>query len=89
MSESVVKRVQSPIKYIEKTLTNLKIGAAGYVGIGNEFPSGMNHFLFCMMWNYGSSSGKDALGVNANGQYVYGAGGATITTINLRYYYTD
>ena len=89
MSESVVKQTQPHIKYIEKTLSNLTLANAGYYDIQSHFPSGMNNFLFCIMWDYGSVSSKNALGVNAQGNYIYGTGGATITRVTLRYYYTD
>ena len=63
--------------------------STGYMLVSSYKPSGMNNFLFAVMWNYGNTSSNDALGINANGEYVFGTGGATISRMDIRYYYTD
>ena len=79
----------SIIKMKTAVITNCVIGANGYTAIGSYKPSGMNHFLFATMWNYGTTSSKDAITVNANGEYVSATGGSTISTITIAYFYMD
>ena len=88
-SNAVVNYANKVIKYKKVTLTNITIGENGYYDIRSSFPSGMNNFLFASMYDYGSVSSKDALGVNGSGAYLFGTANATITTIIIRYYYTD
>lgn len=71
------------------TLTNVTIGSNGYTSISSYRPSGMNHFLFATMWNYGVTSSKDAITVNANGEFIAATGGSTISSINIAYFYMD
>ena len=88
-SNAVANYANKVIKYKEVTLTNITMGANGYYDIRSSFPNGMNNFLFASMYDFGSVSSKDALGVNGNGNYLFGTENATITTIVIRYYYTD
>ena len=88
-SNAVAKYANKIIKYKEVRIEDFYIGENGYYNISSYFPSGMNNFLFAMMYNYGSSSSKDALGVNGNGIFMYGTANAYITNIVIRYYYTD
>lgn len=77
------------IKYKEVTLNNFTIGNTGYTNIEPSIPSGMNNFLFCLLWNYGTSTQHYSFDVNADGRYVRGKAGDTIDYLILRYYYTE
>lgn len=88
-SNAVANYANKVIKYKEVTLTNITMGANGYYDIRSSFPSGMNNFLFALMYDFGSVSSKDALGVNGNGNYLFGTANATITTVVIRYFYCD
>ena len=77
------------IKYKEVNLQNITIGQAGYVSISSYFPSGMNNFLFCLVYDYGSTMYGRDFDVNADGRYIRGLKEDTIDRITLRYYYTD
>ena len=77
------------IKYKEVTLNNFTISNMGYTNIESSVPSGMNNFLFCLLWNYGTSTQHYSFDVNADGRYIRGKAGDTIDYIILRYFYTD
>lgn len=81
--------LQRQIKYKEVNFTNITINASGYYDIRSSFPSGMHNFLFASMYNYGNISSKDALGVNGNGEYLFGTANATISSVTIRYFYYD
>ena len=80
---------QKLIKYKEVQINNLTMSANGYVSIASYKPSGMNNFLFALMYNYGNTSSKDALGINADGSCAFGTANSTVTSIVIRYFYTD
>ena len=86
---SAWQKLQRQIKYKEVTLTNITIGANGYYNIRSSFPSGMNNFLFASMYDFGSISSANALGVNGNGEYLFGTANATISSVTIRYFYYD
>ena len=77
------------IKYKDVTFTSLSMSVNGYADIRGYVPSGMNNFLFAVLWDYGSTSSADALGVNALGTYVFGTANSTISRLEIRYFYTD
>lgn len=77
------------IKYKDVTFTSLSITGYGYADIREYVPSGMNNFLFAVLWDFGSTSSADALGVNAIGTYVFGTANSTISRLEIRYFYTD
>ena len=77
------------IKYKDVTFTSLTMSANGYADIREYVPSGMNNFLFAVLWDFGSTSSADALGVNAIGTYVFGTANSTISRLEIRYFYTD
>jgi len=79
-------------KIIKKKIVNipsLTIGAGGYTNIDAYFPSGMANFLFAIMWTYGTSTGKDAIVVNADGRYVSAQANSVLSYIDVAYFYTD
>lgn len=86
---SAWQRVQRGIKFIDKTITNITLNAQGYFPILNKMPSGMTNFLFAVLYDFGTVSTNDAVGINCNGRYVFGSANAVITRIGVRYFYTD
>lgn len=88
-SNAVYDALKSLIKYKEVQISNITIGSGGYTNVASYKPSGMNTFLFALMYNYGTTSSNAALGINANGEYVYGTANSTITYMLVRYYYID
>ena len=87
MSESVVK--QTGLKSKTVRISNITIGSSGYTNISSYKPSGMNHFLFAVLYYFGNVSTKDALSVTGDGNFVTAKGGATINFIDVTYFYTD
>jgi len=88
-SNAVAEYSNKIIKYKDVTFTSLSISAQGYADVRGYVPSGMNNFLFALLWDFGSTSSSDALGINAAGTYVFGTANSTISRLELRYYYTD
>ena len=82
--------VSPTIKYKTVTLSNITFPANGYYSIGSSKPSGMNNFLFCVVWTYGTTSTVIAdFDVNAQGNYLRGTPNTKVDRIDLRYFYTD
>jgi len=77
------------IKYKEVTTGGITIGAGGWADITSYKPSGMNNFLFALLWNFATVSNATAIQISANGLYVTGNAGASVNYLIVRYYYTD
>ena len=88
-SNAVATTCQKLIKRKNVNIPNLTIGADGYTSISSYKPSGMNNFLFAILWTYGTSSGKDAIMVNGDGNYISAQANSTITYVDVAYFYTD
>ena len=86
---TITKELNEFIKYKAVSIPSITLTANGYADISNYMPSGMNNFLFAILYNYGNVSTKDALGVIGAGTYLFGTANATITNVVLRYYYFD
>ena len=59
------------LKSKDVTIGSIVMPQSGYFNITEYKPQGMNHFLFAIIWTYGSDSKHGALGVNANGNFVF------------------
>lgn len=70
-------------------IPSITIGQYGYTSIQSYMPSGMNHFLFCLVGTYSNSQKYVAFDVNTDGDYIRGTAGDTITYLKIVYYYTD
>lgn len=88
-SNAVANYANKVIKYKQVDIPTLTITNAGYTDIKSYFPSGMNNFLFAILYDYGITTSADALGVTGDGSFTYGTGNSTISRLNIRYYYTD
>jgi hypothetical protein len=86
---TITKELNEFIKYKEVPISSITLTANGYADISSYMPSGMNNFLFAILYDYANTSTKDALGVIGAGTYLFGTANATITNIVLRYYYFD
>lgn len=75
----------SAISYVDVNLGTQVIGGAGYTSISQYRPSHSGILLCCLPLDFGSVNNHTAWGVNCNGSYLYGTGGATITNVQLRY----
>lgn len=89
MATSKISTSSPVIKSKTVKLTNITIGSSGYIGVGQHKPSGMNHFLFCMVKTYGTVSTHTDFDVDADGVYMRGTANATIDSVTLVYFYTD
>ena len=85
----ITEELNEFIKYKAVSISSITLTANGYADISSYMPSGMNNFLFAILYDYGNTSTKDALGVIGAGTYLFGTANATITDIVLRYYYFD
>ena len=81
--------LQPRIKYKDVMIPSITTTGTGYVSIEDKFPSGMNNFLFAIVWDYGSVSNQTCFDVNAAGNYIRGGQGSTISHLTIRYFYTD
>lgn len=88
-SNAVAEYASPIIKKKTATLNNVVITSNGYVDIRSSFPSGMNNFLFALVWDYGRTTSKDAIAVNASGTYIGATANSTIDNITIVYFYTD
>ncbi len=88
-SNAVADYANKNIKYKQVRLDNITVGSGGYIDIQENFPSGMNNFIFCLMMNFGTNYGFHSFDVNADGRYMRGTPGDNIDYVILRYYYTD
>ena len=86
---SPMELLQPRIKYKDVTIPSITTGIDGYISIENKFPSGMNNFLFAIVWDYGNVSDHTCFDVNAAGNYIRGGQGSTIINLVIRFYYTD
>lgn len=75
------------ISYEDVRINNVTIGSAGYVYVSSYKPAHSGILLCCLPYNFGTVSSHDAWGINANGDYIYGTGGATIDYVVIRYIY--
>jgi hypothetical protein len=99
MAEGIINNTQSAIKY--KAISgNITLDNKGYYNIFNSYnsdyqdhlvrPSGMNNFLYALMWGYGNSNAENkSITVDARGEWIAGTPNATFNGIEVRYYYTD
>lgn len=83
------QEMQPKIKSKRVRIDDIVMGAYGFLSIESYVPSGMNHFLFALMWQFGQMSPTGGLGVTSDGRYIFGPANATVTYIIIDYYYTD
>jgi hypothetical protein len=88
-SNAVANYANKAIKYKQVTISPITIGAYGYADIRDRVPSGMNNFLFALLWSWGSNTSNSPIAVETDGQYLWGQANTTCYDINVRYYYTD
>lgn len=78
------------IKRINKNIGDVTMGSGGYKSVSSfkpAAPSGYT-FMFCVVWNWNNTSNPNsAFGINANGEYMYGAANSTITSVVIAYFY--
>jgi len=77
------------LKSKDVTIGDIVMSQSGYFNIAGYKPQGMNHFLFAILWTYGDDSKHGALGVNANGNFVFSTAGGTLSYVTIRYFYYD
>ena len=87
LKSTLTKILESLVDYVDVTINNVTIGSNGYTSITAYKPTHTGTLLCCVPYDYGSVSSKNAWGVNGNGNYLYGTGGATINYVVLRYIY--
>lgn len=63
------------------------IGTLGYVSIESFIPQTPAGFtvLACTLLGFGNASSHDAVNVTADGRYILGTAGATITNVNTKW----
>ena len=83
------KDLASYIKYKDVDITSLTFNADGYADIRSYKPSGMNNFMFAVLYSWGSTSSKDNIAMEANGNWIWGVATSSVVNIKVRYYYTD
>ena len=88
MSQGVIHTVQPLIKFARATIPSVTIGSGGYTDIGSYRPEG-HTIINTIIVTWSQNSKQDAFGVNKFGNYVFGTAGATITNLQLEYWYTD
>ena len=88
-SNAVAEYANKIIKYKQVTIDSITIGADGYSDIRDRFPSGMNNFLFAILWSWGSNTAKAPIAVESDGYWLWGQVGAVCPNVIVRYYYTD
>ena len=88
-SGAVAEYANKVIKYNEVRIDNVTIDSAGWTDMRSYFPSGMNNFMFCLLYTFGTNWGAHSFDINADGRYMRGTPNDTIDYVILRYYYTD
>lgn len=88
-SNAVANYANKVIKYKEVRIDNVTIGSNGWTNMIPYIPSGMNNFMFCLLYNFGTNAGFHSFDINADGRYMRGTPNDTIDYVILRYYYTD
>ena len=88
-SNAVAEYANKVIKYKQVTIDSITIGADGYSDIRDRFPSGMNNFLFAILWSWGGNTAKAPIAVESDGYWLWGQVGAVCPNVIVRYYYTD
>lgn len=87
-----VSKIPKPynLKYKDVTIGTISIPSNSYyVEITNYKPSGMSNFLFAEMHNLSSTTSRGLAYVQGDGRYLFGDGGSTFKSVNIRYFYTD
>lgn len=88
MSQGVIHIAQPLIKFARATISSVTIGPGGYTDISSYKPEGRVVFnTIIVTWSQNSK--QDAFGVNKMGSYVFGTAGATITNLQLEYWYMN
>ena len=88
-SNAVARALYGLIKYKEVRTNAITINQGGWTDISTYMPSGMNNFLFALMYNFGTVSNGTAITIASNGLYACGSEYATVNYLVIRYYYTD
>ena len=88
-SNAVANYANKVIKYKSVTIDSITIGSDGYSDIRDRFPSGMNNFLFALLWSWGGNTANAPIAVETDGQWLWGHAGAVCSSVSLRYFYTD
>lgn len=88
-SNAVARALNGLIKYKEVRTNAITINQGGWTDISSYMPSGMNNFLFALMYNFGTVSNGTAITISSNGLYASGSEYATVNYLVIRYYYTD
>lgn len=82
---------QKTIKLVRSALIEITIPASGFVDLTGYKPTILDGktLLFTIIYNWSTSTKKVAFNVTANGQFLMGTGGDTITGLVLQYFYID
>ena len=71
-SNAVENYANKVIKYKSVTIDSITIGSDGYSDIRDRFPSGMNNFLFALLWSWGGNTAKAPIAVETDGYWLWG-----------------
>ncbi len=77
------------IVYKTATIPNITLLSGGYYAINGYIPAAPTGYslMFALIRTWSSVSTKDAISITWNGNYVIGTGGATVSGLEIMYYY--
>lgn len=82
-------KIAGLIVYKTATIPNITLLSGGYYAINSYLPAAPTGYslMFALIRSWSSVSTKDAISITWNGNYVIGTGGATVSGLEIMYYY--
>jgi hypothetical protein len=88
-SNAVAEYANKVIKYKEVSISNIALNNQGFTDLASYVPSGMNNFMFALLYGWGSTSTNTPIAIETNGRWLWGEPSSSANNVKIRYYYTD